>query len=182
MFIFENPQKLTLYLTQNNLQDPYQPKICPCSHHGKASCHQISQTVISSYPSRPFSGAQHNPSLWLLEFVKWHGNGLLQETWMGSTSALCRHSTSVPQGSVRGLLLFSLYTRSLGEVISSHEFPCHYYADDIPLILSFSPAVMDLIMSGRKLFANLIFAGQWGHGSLLCWLAKLVLVRIHTAF
>ena len=57
-------------------------------------------------------------------------------TWRGSVSEPCPLTTGVPQGSVLGHLVFSLYSNSLGSVIHSHGFSYHSYADDTQLILS----------------------------------------------
>ncbi|KAJ8397407.1 hypothetical protein AAFF_G00439560 [Aldrovandia affinis] len=90
--------------------------------------------LLSSHVEMGISGSA------LTWFESYLADRSYQVAWRGSLSSPHTLSTGVPQGSVLGPVLFSLYTKSLGSVISAHGFSYHCYADDTQLFLSFSPS------------------------------------------
>ncbi|GAA6107052.1 uncharacterized protein tmem132a, partial, partial [Tachysurus ichikawai] len=161
--------QLSVYLSQNNLQDPNQSGF-KAAHSTETALLDVSEKLHAARSAKlsavlilldlsaAFDTVNHKTLLSTLRSLricgsawKWFASYLegrsYQVTWRGVTSAPRTLSTGVPQGSVLGPLLFSLYTHSLGEVISSHGFSYHCYADDTQLIFSFPPS--DITASDR---------------------------------
>ena len=154
--------QLSAFFSQNNLLDPHQSGFRP-GHSTEtallavkeslqtAQAASLSSVLILLDLSAAFDTVNHHILLsslaatgicgTTLEWIKSYLSGRSsQVTWAGNVSTPRPLVTGVPQGSVLGPLLFSLYTRSLGTVISAHGMSYHCYADDTQLFLSFPPS------------------------------------------
>ena len=154
--------QLSTFFSQNNLLDPHQSGFRP-GHSTEtallavkeslqpAQAASLSSLLILLDLSAAFDTVNHSILLSSLAAtgicgmaLDWNKSYLSgrssQVTWVGNVSTPRPLITGVPQGSVLSPLLFSMYTRSLGPVISTHgmSYPC--YADDTQLFLSFSPS------------------------------------------
>ena len=80
----------------------------------------------------------------------------------GSTSECHVLKFGVPQGSVLGPLLYSMYTSPLSDIACKHELSFHFYADDTQLYVTFETSSLnDMELSKCKLEACVREIDTW---------------------
>ena len=157
--------QLKEYLSLNNLWEPHQSAY-RCSHSTETALLHVMNDILCSlgehhavlFVALDLSAAFDTVDYSLLEEVllrlgiqgkvaDWFESYLRGREQRvnvnGSTSSSQQLSCGVPQGSVLGPLLFSLYSASLGKVLRGHGVRYHFFADDTQLWLPFRPENLD---------------------------------------
>ncbi|XDV14498.1 hypothetical protein PO909_014740 [Leuciscus waleckii] len=133
--------QVTSFLSQNNQLDVNQS--------GFKKGHSTETALLSVTEALRIAKAASKSSVLILLDLSAAFDTVNHQILMSSLSSLGITGTSlrwfegyltgVPQGSVLGPLLFSIYTTSLGHIIQAHGFSYHCYDDDTQLFLSFQP-------------------------------------------
>jgi len=101
-----------------------------------AAFDSIDHTILLNRLTSSFSimGSSHN---WLKSYFS---NRSFSVTSGSSSSFILPSSCGVPQGSVLGPILFTIYVLPIASIVSSHGVNQHQYADDTQLFVFLSPS------------------------------------------
>ena len=155
-------QQLSDYIERNNLDERLQSAYR--EHHStETALMRVQQDVLSELSeqkacllvlldlSSAFDTVDHNNLLHVLMDLGVTGRALewFQSYLTGRSQCIRvdQHSSTprplqcgVPQGSVLGPVLFTLYAASLGRILDTFSVKYHFYADDTSIYTSFEPS------------------------------------------
>ena len=107
----------------------------------------IDHRILLSRLRRRF-GVQRTASKWMTSYLY----GRTQRIVIGQASSSSKPlNTGVPQGSVLGPILFSLYEQPIGEIVRKHGLTFHHYADDLQILITFDLNIDSLLDAIRRL-------------------------------
>ena len=174
------------HLKRNELDEPLQSAYRP-QHSCETALIKVHNDIIRSLDERKvvilvlldmsaaFDTMNHRSLLRVLECtgvsgiaLQWFSSYLSNRT----QSMLIRSSISdphelkcgVPQGSVLGPLLFTIYTAGLGAIIRQHLVGYHFYADDSQIYVSTGPEKLEEAISALEACLRDVRTWLCGHG------------------
>ena len=103
-------------------------------------------------------GVQGKALQWLKSYLSFHSQSVILN---GVTSSSRPLVCGVPQGSVGGPTLFSIYLTGLQDIFQRHSVHYHLYADDIQIYVSFSPNQTSATQAIRNLERCIMDIDTW---------------------
>lgn len=166
-------QQLTKYISDNGLDEPFQSAY-KSFHSTETALLMVQNDILRSLDenrsvilvlldlSAAFDTVDH--SILISRLSKRFGLKGNVLTWFksylssrkqfvridGCDSTMHELARGVPQGSVLGPLLYSLYTTPLGDLARQHNLHYHFFADDSQLYISFKTKSHDELVSSKS--------------------------------
>ncbi len=103
------------------------------------------QLLLKTLTSR--FGIKGNALAWFASYLSGRKQAVCIKGVMSEKHEL---TCGVPQGSVLGPILFTMYTQPLGDLVRKHGISHHLYADDTQIYITFSQSNNDAMLSAKS--------------------------------
>lgn len=178
-------KQLHTYLSNNNLLETFQSAYRK-DHSTESALLRVQNDILHAIGgqkvvllilldlSAAFDTVEHSSLLSILKHLGIEGTAL---QWFssylenrsqcinisGTKSDPRQLGCGVPQGSVLGPVLFTIYTSSLGRLLQQHNINYHFYADDTQLYISCKPQDIDSAIARMEACISDIYRWMCSH-------------------